>query len=640
MKKHFTLIELITVVATFSILVFIVNLNIKDFESDSLKVVAEANITNLQHSVDHYSLKNNGNYPIVGLEEGSRILDFAKLENEYIRENKSTFPSNFWVDEWGRVWASSIETPQNTLVEKGVISWRGVSNASKYRVYILERDVLTGDVSTKHLLLVKGVPPSNEAHVSVRLTTEKTGDYYVSAIDQHGLETLPVKARTSSDTTNVENRPPVAKITHNHPEEIQVGQDVSWSYSPSSDPDGDELVEVEWEGNVSSFESIGTYLVKLRVKDSKGLWSEWESLEVNVNNGLEGEGTALSPYLIRNEDELNRVRHDPRAHYLLVNSFTVTKYQQGDGWDPIGTNKNPFIGTFNGNSKTISNLYINRLGQNDVGLFGYIQGGYISNLTLNNVNVKGNMHVGGLVGNISGGRIERSRTTGSVMGVSHSIGGLIGSTGSTTLVSNSSSSSVVESTSTPQTNMSSYVGGLIGYHRGTVSKSYATGSAKGNNRSVGGLVGINSGLVDKSFSFGPVSGGHGTGGLVGTLSGTITDSYSLGKYTISGGAGGGLVGWASGRIERSYSIGKGTLSGSNSYSGGSIGYAYNLTLSNVYWDSQSSETNIGIVGTSGYISSYPIGRTSSQMRMKAYFAFDFNNIWSITENMDFPRIRL
>ena len=49
----------------------------------------------------------------------------------------------------------------------------------------------------------------------------------------------------------------------------------------------------------------------------------------------------------------------------------------------------PFTGTFNGNSYTISNLYIDIPSTNDVGLFGYTSGATIENVGLINVNITG-----------------------------------------------------------------------------------------------------------------------------------------------------------------------------------------------------------------------------------------------------------
>jgi hypothetical protein len=52
-------------------------------------------------------------------------------------------------------------------------------------------------------------------------------------------------------------------------------------------------------------------------------------------------------------------------------------------WEPIGTSRDPFIGSFDGDGHKISNLIINRSGKDIAGLFGYTAAGaMIQNLGL------------------------------------------------------------------------------------------------------------------------------------------------------------------------------------------------------------------------------------------------------------------
>ena len=54
----------------------------------------------------------------------------------------------------------------------------------------------------------------------------------------------------------------------------------------------------------------------------------------------------------------------------------------GDGWDPIGEADTPFIADFKGNRRTVSNLFIDRDTEDEVGLFGAIDRNRISGVTL------------------------------------------------------------------------------------------------------------------------------------------------------------------------------------------------------------------------------------------------------------------
>ena len=55
-------------------------------------------------------------------------------------------------------------------------------------------------------------------------------------------------------------------------------------------------------------------------------------------------------------------------------------------WEPIGNSDWSYVGTFDGNGKTITNLYINAT-QAYMGLFGRIYKSTIKNLTFENANV-------------------------------------------------------------------------------------------------------------------------------------------------------------------------------------------------------------------------------------------------------------
>ena len=80
-------------------------------------------------------------------------------------------------------------------------------------------------------------------------------------------------------------------------------------------------------------------------------------------------------------------------------------------WVPIGTEKTPFKGDFNGNNKVISGIYVDwnntEVSNGLVGLFGYAIDGTIANFTLSNSYFKGDAYaMGAVVGN-GDGNLER-----------------------------------------------------------------------------------------------------------------------------------------------------------------------------------------------------------------------------------------
>ncbi len=236
------------------------------------------------------------------------------------------------------------------------------------------------------------------------------------------------------------------------------------------------------------------------------------------------------------------------------NEITVadaTYWNSGAGWAPIGNSATKYTGTFHGNDYTISNLFINR-SADDIGLFGFAADGTIRNLSLVNANVTGNSETAVLVGEGNRLHLMHIRVTGQVSGYARS-GGLVGwlRHGSSTITACRSEVDVTGS------NIS--IGGLVGWSRGTITASYATGAVSGTTY-VGGLVGFHGNfgspkaIIRASYATGVVSGNYRTGGLVGAnfYSSTITGSYAIGPVSAPSQVGG-LVGLnSSSTITHSY----------------------------------------------------------------------------------------
>ena len=144
-----------------------------------------------------------------------------------------------------------------------------------------------------------------------------------------------------------------------------------------------------------------------------------------------GTGTSSDPYQITCADELFEVRNALGAYYKLMNDIDLTEWIEentpSQGWAPIGNSSTPFTGTFDGNSKSIKGLYINR-STDYCGLFGYTNGCSISNLTLEKPQITGGYYTGGIAGYAKGSitnttlinpQITGGRYTGGVAGDVH-----------------------------------------------------------------------------------------------------------------------------------------------------------------------------------------------------------------------------
>ena len=192
-------------------------------------------------------------------------------------------------------------------------------------------------------------------------------------------------------------------------------------------------------------------------------------------------------------------------------SSTATWFPNGSGgyygWDPIGWIVNDFYyqafkSRYNGQGFKINGLYINRPGEEAIGLFGYIKVSQISNIGLTNVNITGgSLSVGGLVGNCDGLVVRNSYVTGSVTGTGQGVGGLVGQ---------ASMGEAQNVFSTANVTGNDLVGGLYGYYGGEWVKifenSYSTGIVTGLGR-VGGILGEVIGDWEKIYFAGSSNGG-------------------------------------------------------------------------------------------------------------------------------------
>lgn len=152
----------------------------------------------------------------------------------------------------------------------------------------------------------------------------------------------------------------------------------------------------------------------------------------NIANNLWG--SENNPYIIGTRDQLVTLSNIVRGATNATNSWytsDVYKYVKGTiasyggayfklarsltsigNITPIGTSSNVFAATFDGNNNNLSGLNISVAG-NNVGLFGYISGATIKNLTVNG-SVKGSSNVGGVVGYASNSTIENVTNNASI----------------------------------------------------------------------------------------------------------------------------------------------------------------------------------------------------------------------------------
>ena len=298
-----------------------------------------------------------------------------------------------------------------------------------------------------------------------------------------------------------------------------------------------------------------------------------------------GDGKVGNPYIITTAEELAWFRDQVNSgqysicakiadNVEVIDMSTVchaadkSQNLEEKSWVPIG-NRNiiKYRGTFDGNGKTITNLYINasQTSQNNMGLFGYTYQSTIKNLTFENANVtntqsntgilvgkagygstlqnikisktcqiKGGNYTGGIAGELDGNAYNCVNYT-TVQGIK-SVGGLFGR------YSRKGNSITACANYGNVTASSDMVGGLVGYYSsGTIQDCANYGDVKGTYR-VAGMAGfVSEGKVQNVFSYGNVSATDNTqevGMAFGYSSKGATEGmvayYSGAKLTIKG----------------------------------------------------------------------------------------------------------
>ncbi len=321
-------------------------------------------------------------------------------------------------------------------------------------------------------------------------------------------------------------------------------------------------------------------------------------LKSESNSNWFGDGTAET-FTIRTADELRffaRLVGGGAGESVSFEGKTVVLANdidllgsESNKWSPIGNDGYDFDGTFDGNGKKISGLYVDS-SEYCQGLFGAVGGkGKVQNLGVSG-KVKGNSNIGGLVG-VNYGEILNCYSDVEVSCYDYSVGGLVGVNKGKIL--NCYSKGTVNG---------KFAGGFVGENQydwyygeyfGIISNCYSEAKVSGSEK-VGGFVGSNGAMIESCYSTGDVSGNKQVGGFVGYRSGSaeslISNSYCTGD--VSGNEQvGGFVGYCEKDILNSYSIGKVTSKGEDV--GGFVGRAHNsVEITHCYYleNCQSEET--------------------------------------------------
>ena len=258
-----------------------------------------------------------------------------------------------------------------------------------------------------------------------------------------------------------------------------------------------------------------------------GAWAQTPS-KPSIGDGVD------NPYQISTAAELAWFRDQVNSGYTTISATLTkdidlaefchakdgTKYTKEVSWTPIGNSdniENMYQGTFDGNGKTIRNLYINDISEYigipcEAGFFGYAEKGSIKNITFDNAKVKttADDYCTGILVGVAGSCIENIKILAncSVEGKNY-VGGIAGRANGD--IGNCENHAMV--------NGANFVGGIVGnyvFSDKSITSCANYGVITGTRDRVGGIAGdFNSGTIQNCANYGDITGTFYVGNLIG-----------------------------------------------------------------------------------------------------------------------------
>lgn len=286
---------------------------------------------------------------------------------------------------------------------------------------------------------------------------------------------------------------------------------------------------------------------------------------VNVVPKLfDGEGTAASPYLIKNKSDF-LILHNAIMHYdhegdVFLQTADVD-FGLADDFSGVasGNHLKAFAGTFDGGNHRIKGLRVNSYITNASG--AVLNGTY---------NYGGLFHIGtptSVIRNVvidkscrfnffgqsapvigyTTGLVENCRNYADVTSGTERIAGIVGYLDEGGYIRNCYNAGSINATK-------DYTAGIAGQNMGIISESQNDGDIMSAGKYAGGVVGASAGIVDFGVNSGSITGAEYVGGVIGSNStgynmGDVTNCFSSGIVVATAGSQqrGGVIGYSNGR---------------------------------------------------------------------------------------------
>ena len=286
-----------------------------------------------------------------------------------------------------------------------------------------------------------------------------------------------------------------------------------------------------------------------------GAWAQTPTPPAN------GNGDVDTPYIITKAEELAWFRNQvnggknkicakiaDNVEVIDLKDFChaedVSQNLKELSWVPIGTANKPYKGTFDGNNKTITNLYI-KTAHNDVGFFCMIMGATIQDLIFDNAKVENvsTTHTKALcTGILAGGSDAGTNPPSHIKGIKTTKNcTVIGQNDTGGIVGNACNINIENCENRSSVKGESYVGGIAGdYYYKNIKRctNYGTvETVKNNSQRTGGIIGYANGTsIEDCANYGKLtSKGLYYGGIAGEMRGnsSIQNVFSYGDMTYT-----------------------------------------------------------------------------------------------------------
>ena len=190
-------------------------------------------------------------------------------------------------------------------------------------------------------------------------------------------------------------------------------------------------------------------------------------------------------------------------------------------WTPIGKGSSyAYKGTFDGAGYTVKGLKITGTATQNCGLFGYVSGGTVKNLTVEGTVIGGEC-TAGIIGEQNGTACVENCVNRATVSGTNNVGGIVGK------VNGSSEKYIRACANLGNISGSNSVGGIVGqaYYKVTVSHCYNRGSVTAEVSKAGGIVGY---MNDSGAKF---SNCYTTGAVKGSNSAAVVGKKSSGSLS-------------------------------------------------------------------------------------------------------------